>query len=103
MAQKSLAQTAAEIAAKTYKIKKPAVVDHAQAPDPKTKKPVHRFRVVGEDDGNGPAYSVFLNDQGEPVEAQDASSPPRWEPCRPARPFPPALPSPSVRTPMSSR
>lgn len=72
MPEKSLAQKAASLAAKAYKFKTPVVIDHAEAPDPKTKKTLHRFRVVSEEDANGPAYAVLLDERGEAVESSAA-------------------------------
>jgi hypothetical protein len=71
MTEKSLAQKATALATKAHKIKKPAVVEHAQALDPTTNQTLHRFRVT-EEDGNGPAYFVFLDERGEAVETSAA-------------------------------
>jgi hypothetical protein len=71
MPTKPLAHHAAALAAKSYSIKEPLVVDHAEALDPESKHPVHRFKVVDKAHANGPAFSVLLKADGEPVEASD--------------------------------
>lgn len=72
MAKKSLDETAAELAAKAHKLDEPLVVDHEQARDPDSGQTLHRFHVVSTGDANGPAYPVFLDDQGRTVEAATA-------------------------------
>lgn len=68
MSKKPLAKNAADHVAKTHKVKKPAVVHTDEATDPKSKKPVHLFRVADVEKGNEPARTVFLDDTGNPVE-----------------------------------
>jgi hypothetical protein len=68
MTVKSLAEQAAALAAKTYEIKKPLVVDSAEVVGPKSGKPVYRFKVVSAANANGPAYVVMLNENGEALE-----------------------------------
>ncbi len=70
MPKRSLAEKAAAMAAKTHRIKKPQVVDRAEAVDPKSGTPLYLFRVVGFANANKPAHLVILNERGEAVEAQ---------------------------------
>lgn len=72
MPKKSLAELAAEQAALTYKLEGPLVVDHAEALDQKSGKPMHLFRVVGAATGNKPAHTVILDESGKPLKATDA-------------------------------
>src|SRR5262249_39328417 len=72
MSTKSLAEKAADLVARTHKLKDPLVVDTGKATDPKTGKPIYRFRVVSAAEANGPAYPVILTEQAEVVEASPA-------------------------------
>lgn len=65
MPTESLAKQAAALAAKTHELREPLVVDHAEALDPKSGKPIHLFKVVNAANANGPAYAVILDDRGE--------------------------------------
>src|SRR5437660_1311552 len=65
---KSLAEQGAALAAKIHKIKEPLVVDHAEALDPKSGTPIHRYTVVSSADANGQAHAVILTEHGEPLE-----------------------------------
>ncbi len=69
MQTNSLAKRAAALAAQTHELKDPLIVDHAEARDPASGKPIYRFRVVGGAHANGPAYTVIMNDRGETLEA----------------------------------
>lgn len=73
MPTRSLAEQAAALVAKRHKLREPLVVDRAEALDPDTKAPLHRFKVVGAADANGPAYTVVLSADGEEVEAARAA------------------------------
>ena len=72
MPKKSLSEQAAAHVAKTHKLEEPLIVDQAEALDPKSKKPIYLFRVVGAEKGNEPAHAVILDDSGKPLEATDA-------------------------------
>src|SRR5215470_521306 len=72
MASKSLADQAAALAARTHKFKDPLVVDRIESHDPKTQKPIYRFRVVSAANANAASYDITLNHEGEPVEATPA-------------------------------
>lgn len=67
--QGSLAERAATLAAKAHKLKKPLVMDCAEARAPKSGMPLHLFRVVSSANANGPAHTVILNERGEAVGA----------------------------------
>jgi hypothetical protein len=58
--------------AKKHRFRDPLVIDSAEARDPNSGKPVHRFRVVSAANANGPALSLYLNAHGEEAEASDA-------------------------------
>lgn len=64
---KSLLKRATSLAAKIYRIQNALVVDQSNATHPASGKPIHRFRVVGAANANDPAYTVVLDDQGEPL------------------------------------
>lgn len=68
----NLREKAASSAAKKHHIKDPHVIDSREACDPKTGKPVHRFKVVPAAHANGPAISLFLNEHGEETAVSDA-------------------------------
>ena len=68
MDPKSHALRAAELAAKMHSIHEPVTVDQAEAADPKSGKPVYRFKVVSAAHANRPANIVFLDHRGEPLE-----------------------------------
>ena len=68
MDPKSRAPRAAELAAKMHSIHEPVMVDQAEAADPKSGKPVYRFKVVSAAHANRPANIVFLDHRGEPLE-----------------------------------
>ena len=63
--RRSLAEKAAELAAKTHKLEEPRVVDRAEVLDPKTGTPLYLFRVVNSASANKPAHAVILNERGE--------------------------------------
>jgi len=65
--KKTLAEQAAAQAAKTFKLREPLIVDCTEARTPESGMPLHRFRVVGSADANGPAHTVFLDERGEAV------------------------------------
>jgi len=67
MPTKSIVEQAAELAAKIHKLKAPLVVDRAEARDPRSGEPIHRFTVVSAANGNGPAYAVIIDEHGEPL------------------------------------
>jgi hypothetical protein len=69
MPTKSLAEQAAALAARIYKLREPLVVHRAEALDPKSGQPIHLFGVVSAANANGPARGVILNDHGEVLEA----------------------------------
>jgi hypothetical protein len=71
MRPKSLADQAAQMAARIHKIHEPAVLDCAEARHPESGKPVHRFKVASAANANGPACMVFLDDSGEAIEVTD--------------------------------
>lgn len=72
MSEKTLAERAAEIAAKKHKLKKPTVIEAAEALHPETGQPIHRFRIVGAADPTGTTVTVFLNEAGSMIEATPA-------------------------------
>src|SRR5215467_14386882 len=69
---RSLADKAAALAASTYHLQKPQVVDRAEAHDPKTGVRLFLFRVVSSARANKPGRTVILNERGQPVEASRA-------------------------------
>ena len=73
---KSLAEKASALAAKTYSIAKPQVVDYAQAPHPESGSPTHWFRVVSAEEGNGPAYTVTVDERGRALDVPATFSSP---------------------------
>lgn len=95
MPEKSLSQKAAGLAAKTHSVKEPVVVDHAQAPHPKTKKTVHRFRVVSKKNGNGPSHAIYLDESGEALQ-KSAAIEALFEPHVGASPTVSPLPTPKL-------
>jgi len=58
--------------AKKHSIQDPLVIDSAEAHDPESAKPIYRFRVVSAANGNGPAFSLYLDERGQEAEASDA-------------------------------
>ncbi len=65
MTTRSLIEKATALAARTYKLEKPHVVDRSDAIHPATGKPIHRFRIVSAANANGPAFMLVLDDRGE--------------------------------------
>ena len=78
---KSLAEKASALAAKTYSIAKPQVVDYAQAPHPESGSPTHWFRVVSAEEANGPAYTVTVDDRGRALDVPATFSSPFTAPA----------------------
>src|SRR6266852_1351632 len=72
MSAKSLAEKAAALAAKRHAIREPRVIDCAEALDPRSGKPIYRFKVVSALNANGRAHAVILNEQGEALETMPA-------------------------------
>ena len=57
--------------ARKHHIKDSLVIDCTEARHPESGKPIHRFKVVPEAHGNGPALVLYLNEHGEEVEVSD--------------------------------
>ncbi|HAT31550.1 MAG TPA: hypothetical protein DCW29_12070, partial [Janthinobacterium sp.] len=68
----SYADGAAAIAVATHGIETPLVVDCAEILDAESGATVYRYTVVAADDANGPAHTVFLDQDGVELDAGPA-------------------------------
>jgi hypothetical protein len=69
MPAKTSSAQAIALAAKLHGVQKPLIADRAEATDPKSGKPIYRFKIVGAADANGPAYVLILDERGEVLAA----------------------------------
>lgn len=68
MARTFYVERAAARAARIHNLEQPLVVDHAEAADPTSERPIYRINIVSAADANGPAHAVILNEHGEELE-----------------------------------
>lgn len=70
---RSLADKAVERLARKHRIKQPLLVDTARDVVRTTQEPIYRFRVVGAERGNEPAYETVLDAAGAEVNLDEIS------------------------------
>jgi hypothetical protein len=68
MPAQSRAEKAAALAAAQHHVKKPLLIDSAQAIDPRTHRTVYRYKIASAHDANGPALTVVLDEDGKSPE-----------------------------------